>query len=68
MLVAEGVETEAELQTIGRLGVPLVQGFYLSRPGPPWPLTNGAGPAVDIAPLGAPAAEAASVGVLAPVA
>jgi EAL domain-containing protein (putative c-di-GMP-specific phosphodiesterase class I) len=36
-LVAEGVETEAELQAVRRLGVPLVQGFYLSRPGPPWP-------------------------------
>jgi EAL domain-containing protein (putative c-di-GMP-specific phosphodiesterase class I) len=37
MLVAEGVETAAELRAIKRLGVPLVQGFYLSRPGPPWP-------------------------------
>jgi EAL domain-containing protein (putative c-di-GMP-specific phosphodiesterase class I) len=37
LLVAEGVETEAELQAVRRLGVPLVQGFYLSRPGPPWP-------------------------------
>jgi EAL domain-containing protein (putative c-di-GMP-specific phosphodiesterase class I) len=37
MLVAEGVETSAELRAIKRLGVPLVQGFYLSRPGPPWP-------------------------------
>jgi EAL domain-containing protein (putative c-di-GMP-specific phosphodiesterase class I) len=37
MLVAEGVESEAELRAVRRLGVPLVQGFYLSRPGPPWP-------------------------------
>jgi len=37
LLVAEGVETEAELRTVRRLGVPLVQGFYLSRPGEPWP-------------------------------
>ena len=37
MLVAEGVETEAELSAIRRLGVPLVQGFYLGRPGAPWP-------------------------------
>jgi diguanylate cyclase (GGDEF)-like protein len=36
-LVAEGVETDAELQTLTELGVPLVQGFYLARPGPPWP-------------------------------
>jgi EAL domain-containing protein (putative c-di-GMP-specific phosphodiesterase class I) len=37
LLVAEGVETEAELDAIRRLGVPLVQGFYFSRPAPPWP-------------------------------
>jgi EAL domain-containing protein (putative c-di-GMP-specific phosphodiesterase class I) len=37
LLVAEGVETEAELHAIRRLGVPLVQGFYFSRPGAPWP-------------------------------
>ncbi len=37
MLVAEGVENEAELRAVRRLGVPLVQGFYLSRPGAPWP-------------------------------
>ncbi len=37
LLVAEGVEREAELRTVRELGVGLVQGFYLSRPGPPWP-------------------------------
>lgn len=37
LLVAEGIEQEAELQTLLQLGVPLGQGFYLSRPGPPWP-------------------------------
>jgi EAL domain-containing protein (putative c-di-GMP-specific phosphodiesterase class I) len=37
LLVAEGVETEAELEAIRRLGVPLVQGFYFSRPAAPWP-------------------------------
>ena len=31
-LVAEGVETEAELETLLALGVELVQGFYLARP------------------------------------
>jgi EAL domain-containing protein (putative c-di-GMP-specific phosphodiesterase class I) len=40
LLVAEGVETAGELRTIRRLGVPLVQGFYLSRPGRPWPQVN----------------------------
>ena len=37
LLVAEGVETAAELDTLRQLGVELVQGFYLARPGPPWP-------------------------------
>jgi EAL domain-containing protein (putative c-di-GMP-specific phosphodiesterase class I) len=36
-LVAEGVETEAEMLTVARLEVPLVQGFYYARPAPPWP-------------------------------
>jgi diguanylate cyclase (GGDEF)-like protein len=36
-LVAEGVETVAELETLQQLGVTLVQGFLLARPGPPWP-------------------------------
>ncbi len=35
-LLAEGVETRAELDTLVRLGVPLVQGFHLARPAPPW--------------------------------
>ena len=43
LLVAEGVETAAELRTIRRLGVPLVQGFHLSRPGRPWPQLGNAG-------------------------
>lgn len=36
-LVAEGVETAAELATLTELGVPLVQGFYLGGPDVPWP-------------------------------
>jgi EAL domain-containing protein (putative c-di-GMP-specific phosphodiesterase class I) len=40
MLVAEGVETEAELAVVRGLGVPLVQGFYFSRPASPWPELN----------------------------
>jgi diguanylate cyclase (GGDEF)-like protein len=36
-LVAEGVETEAELETLIHLGVKLVQGYRLARPGWPWP-------------------------------
>jgi diguanylate cyclase (GGDEF)-like protein len=37
LLVAEGMETEAELLRLIELGVPLAQGFYLGRPGRPWP-------------------------------
>ncbi len=40
MVVAEGVETEAELAVVAAAGVPLVQGFLLGRPGPPWPATD----------------------------
>jgi EAL domain-containing protein (putative c-di-GMP-specific phosphodiesterase class I) len=35
-LLAEGVETRAELDTLVRLGVPLAQGFHLARPAPAW--------------------------------
>ena len=35
-LLAEGVETRAELDTLVGLGVPLVQGFYLARPSVEW--------------------------------
>jgi diguanylate cyclase (GGDEF)-like protein len=37
LLVAEGIEHAAELRTLQELGVPLGQGFYLGRPGAPWP-------------------------------
>ncbi len=37
MLIAEGVETTAELRALQEIGVPLVQGFRLARPGEPWP-------------------------------
>lgn len=33
-LVAEGVETAAELHVVSELGVPLVQGYYFARPAP----------------------------------
>jgi EAL domain-containing protein (putative c-di-GMP-specific phosphodiesterase class I) len=35
-LLAEGIEREGELDTLAALGVPLVQGYLLGRPGPPW--------------------------------
>jgi EAL domain-containing protein (putative c-di-GMP-specific phosphodiesterase class I) len=34
-LLAEGVETQGELDELARIGVPLVQGFLLARPTPP---------------------------------
>ncbi len=37
LLVAEGVETVEELAHVRAAGAPLVQGFLLARPGPPWP-------------------------------
>jgi EAL domain-containing protein (putative c-di-GMP-specific phosphodiesterase class I) len=36
-IVAEGVETEAELEAVVAIGVVLVQGWYYGRPAPPWP-------------------------------
>jgi EAL domain-containing protein (putative c-di-GMP-specific phosphodiesterase class I) len=72
LLVAEGVETEAELRAIRRLGVPLVQGFYLGRPGRPWPeLSTGAVDAnVTVAVAEPPEGDVdhKHAGVLAPVA
>jgi EAL domain-containing protein (putative c-di-GMP-specific phosphodiesterase class I) len=41
-LIAEGIETTAELEVLRRLKVPLVQGFRLSRPGEPWPEADAA--------------------------
>ncbi|MDA0302664.1 MAG: EAL domain-containing protein [Chloroflexi bacterium] len=35
-LLAEGVETSAELNALRRIGVPLAQGFFLGRPAPQW--------------------------------
>ncbi len=37
LLVAEGMECEAEVQQLIELGVPLGQGFHLARPAAPWP-------------------------------
>ena len=37
-LVAEGVETTAELEHLRRLGVGAAQGYVIARPQPPWPM------------------------------
>jgi diguanylate cyclase (GGDEF)-like protein len=36
-LVAEGVETTADLEHLRRLGVRAAQGYMIARPQPPWP-------------------------------
>jgi len=35
--VCEGIETPEELRVVAALGVSLVQGYLLARPGPPFP-------------------------------
>jgi len=52
-LIVEGVETTAELQILRDIGVRLVQGFRLGRPGPPWPLIDAADARGDAAPVAA---------------
>jgi diguanylate cyclase (GGDEF)-like protein len=37
LLVAEGIESHAELERLLELEVPLAQGFHLGRPAAPWP-------------------------------
>jgi EAL domain-containing protein (putative c-di-GMP-specific phosphodiesterase class I) len=33
-IIAEGVETPGELQTLREIGIPWAQGYYLGCPGP----------------------------------
>ena len=35
--VAEGAETEGEIRTLAEIGVPLIQGFGIAKPGRPYP-------------------------------
>ncbi len=39
-IIAEGIETEAERDTVIRLGGDLCQGYYFARPGKPFPIAN----------------------------
>jgi EAL domain-containing protein (putative c-di-GMP-specific phosphodiesterase class I) len=39
-VVAEGIETQAELETVRRLNVDYLQGYYFAKPGPPFPPLN----------------------------
>jgi len=36
--ICEGIETQEELRVVAALGVSLVQGYLLARPGPPFPV------------------------------
>jgi len=51
-LVAEGIETQAQLDALLALGIPYGQGFLFAHPGSPYPLQQ------TIAPGGVPAATA----------
>jgi len=69
LLIAEGVETAEELQVVRELGVPLVQGFYLSRPAKPWPeLSASSTEAASVAPVEALASLGAKHKALMPAA
>ena len=47
-LIAEGIETEAQLRTVIGLGVDLLQGYYLSRPAAvPAPIASEAQAVID---------------------
>lgn len=47
-LIAEGIETEAQLRTVIGLGVDLLQGYYLSRPAAvPAPIAPAAQAVID---------------------
>jgi len=59
-IVAEGVESDGELATLRRLGVPYAQGYLLARPAQPWPSL-----AVALAPLAPAAGPGAAVAALA---
>jgi len=62
-LVAEGIETAGERETLQRLGVPLGQGYLFARPGPlPRPVGPGA---AGGAPVTAPAGPAGPAAVAA---
>jgi len=37
LVVAEGIESAAERDTVVELGCDLLQGFYFARPGRPFP-------------------------------
>jgi putative methionine-R-sulfoxide reductase with GAF domain len=50
-VIAEGVETEKELEVLRDAEVDLVQGFLLARPGPAWPTITRGGVARTTVPI-----------------
>ena len=54
-IVAEGIETREDLEALKELGIGYGQGYYLARPGPPFPevteackaIVRGEGPRAD---------------------
>jgi EAL domain-containing protein (putative c-di-GMP-specific phosphodiesterase class I)/putative methionine-R-sulfoxide reductase with GAF domain len=46
-VIAEGVETRAELDVLREAEVHLVQGYLLARPEPPWPAVRRTGPSAS---------------------
>jgi diguanylate cyclase (GGDEF)-like protein len=41
-IIAEGIESNAELRWLRDAGVPLAQGYHLAEPGEPWPVPSDA--------------------------
>jgi EAL domain-containing protein (putative c-di-GMP-specific phosphodiesterase class I)/CheY-like chemotaxis protein len=60
-LIAEGVETEEQLATLRRLGIPYGQGYLFAYPGSPYPLQEKIEPGHAVrVPIGEPPARPAS--------
>ena len=52
-LIAEGIETETQLESLRTLGVSFGQGYYFAHPGSPYPITEILEPAGDPVPRAA---------------
>jgi EAL domain-containing protein (putative c-di-GMP-specific phosphodiesterase class I)/putative methionine-R-sulfoxide reductase with GAF domain len=60
-VIAEGVETRAELEVLREAEVHLVQGYLLARPGPPWPAVTRTGPSSSSPPQSLPEGEETTI-------
>ncbi len=54
LIIAEGIETEAEFQTVKSLGIALGQGYYIARPSPSPPQVPTLGPGLALSGLPVP--------------